>query len=345
MELENCILIAGPCAAETAGQLETTAKEIFQNRVPISYFRAGVWKVRSNPKDFSGAGVPSLQWLKEIKEKYQIPVCTEVIRGEQIAWCVEHGMDAVWIGARTTVNPFLVQEIAEAVQQHPIKVFIKNPITPDLKLWIGAIERMIKAGAPEVMVIHRGFQNNSENLFRNAPLWELPIALKTEFPDLKIICDPSHIAGNTQFIPEIAQLALDYGFDGLMIETHHDPKNALSDAKQQVTPLELKQLIDNLQFKSKITSEMERDLMLLRNQIAHIDTQVGGLLFKRMQLVDQLAKVKAKHNLSIIQPDQWKKAMEKYQHVAPEDALFQQFIRQYLELLHQASIDRQNEVK
>lgn len=341
MEIKNPILIAGPCAAESESQIQITAQQIFDTQIPISYFRAGVWKPRSNPKDFCGAGIDALQWLKAIKTQFQFPICVEVARGEHVELCVQHGIDAIWIGARTTVNPFLVQEIADAIKNHQIKVLIKNPITPELKSWIGAIERISEAGASDIIAIHRGFNVQEESVMRNSPSWEIPIALKTHFPDLKIICDASHITGNVQYIPEISQLALDFGFDGLMLEVHHDPIHALSDADQQITPLQFQQLIHSLNFKSSISSSIENDLMMHRNKIGNIDTQISELLRKRMEVVDEIAKIKTAHNLALLQPDQWKKVIAKYQKVALSDPDYQDFIRSFLDLLHQSSLNRQ----
>lgn len=341
MELKKPILIAGPCAAESQSQIQTTAQQLFDTQIPLSYFRAGVWKPRSNPKDFCGAGDDALQWLKEVKEQFHFPVCVEVARGEHVALCIQNGIDAIWIGARTTVNPFLVQEIADALKDQPITVFIKNPITPELKSWIGAIERIADAGVKEIIAIHRGFTIQHESVMRNSPSWEIPIALKTHYPDLKIICDASHITGNADYIPEISQLALDYGFDGLMIEVHHDPQNALSDVEQQITPQQFQHLINTLNFKSSITTSAENDLMIQRNKIGNIDTQISELLRKRMEVVDEIAQIKVANNLALLQPDQWKKVVEKYQKAALSDPDYQEFIRNFLDLLHQSSLHRQ----
>jgi chorismate mutase len=341
MELKNSIIIAGPCAAESKEQLFLTAEQLYLTRLPISYFRTGVWKPRSSPKDFCGVGEIALEWLSQIKKQFHFPICVEVARGEHVQWCFEHGIDAIWIGARTTVNPFLVQEIADAVKQFPIQVMIKNPITPELKTWIGAIERIQEANAPKIICIHRGFSVESEHVLRYSPIWEIPIALKTHFPDLQIICDPSHISGNVNYLKEISQVALDYGFDGLMVEVHHDPQMALSDADQQITPSQFLKLIESLNFKSSVNLTTEHQLVKERNLIGHIDTQISELLKKRMEIVDEIAKIKNSHNLALLQPDQWKKVVQKYQQSALSDADYQKFLTDFLDLLHQASLNRQ----
>jgi chorismate mutase len=341
MELNHSTLIAGPCSAESKEQLFQTAEQLYQSGIPISYFRAGVWKPRSNPKDFCGAGEVALNWLSQIKKKFKFPLCVEVARGEQVEWCFKNRIDAIWVGARTTVNPFLVQEIADALKKFPMEVMIKNPITPELKTWIGAIERFKDANAPKIMSIHRGFSVESEHVLRYSPMWEIPIALKSHFPDLQVICDPSHICGNTIYLKEVSQIALDYGFNGLMIEVHHDPSQALSDADQQLTPAQFLHLIESLNFKSSITSSTENELMKQRNLIGHIDTQISELLKKRMEIVDVIAQIKSNHNIALLQPEQWKKVVQKYLQSSLSDPEYQSFITEFLDLLHQASLKRQ----
>jgi chorismate mutase len=341
MELNNKILIAGPCAAESESQLRITADQINQLQIPISYFRAGIWKPRSHPNDFSGAGIEALDWLKKIKRDYNYKICVEVARGDQVQLCIDNQIDAIWIGARTTVNPFLVQEIADRVKDQPIDIFVKNPITPELKTWIGAIERIKAAGIHTIMAVHRGFSIDKEQVFRNNPMWEIPIILKSHFPDIPLLCDASHISGTIDYIPEISQIALDYGFDGLMLEVHHDPKHALSDASQQLTPEQFLHLIKSLNFKSSISTSTEMELLKHRNLIALIDTQISELLRKRMEIVDEIAKIKQSNNIALLQPEQWKSVVTKYLANALPDPEFQDFITNFLDLLHQASLKRQ----
>lgn len=344
MELNNTILIAGPCAAESEEQLLITVQQILETGIPITYFRAGVWKPRSNPKDFCGAGVQALKWLAALKKQYQIPICVEVARGDQVQHCIDYGIDAIWIGARTTVNPFLVQEIADAVQNQPIAVFVKNPITPELKTWMGAIDRIKNAGISNIIAVHRGFSVEKEHVLRNSPMWEIPIVLKSHFPDIPLLCDASHICGNIDYIPDISQIALDYGFDGLMLEVHHTPKEALSDADQQITPAQFQHLIQNLHFKSSVNSSTEIDLLKHRNLIGLIDTQISELLRKRMEIIDEIALIKKNKNIALLQPEQWKKVVQKYMRESLPDDQYQDFITQFLELLHQASLKRQKNI-
>ena len=232
-------LIAGPCSAETREQVLETAKEIADIK-NLTYFRAGIWKPRTAPGSFEGIGEEGLKWMNEAKQQFGVKLITEVATPEHVDTCLAHNLDAIWIGARTTVNPFYVQQIADSLKGIDIPVFIKNPISPDVGLWMGAIERFKLAGIKNISVIHRGFYSYTKGIFRNPPMWEIPIKLKTEFPDLQIICDPSHITGDSELIEEVSKFAVQLGMDGLMIETHPNPPKAWSDAKQQVTPDHLK---------------------------------------------------------------------------------------------------------
>lgn len=341
MGLKNSLLIAGPCAAESEYQLFTTAKQIKETQIPIQFFRAGVWKPRSNPKDFCGAGIQALKWLADIKREFQFPICVEVARGDQVKHCIDYNIDAIWIGARTTVNPFLVQEIADAVKNQNLTVIVKNPITPELKTWIGAIDRIKNANITNIIAVHRGFSIEKEHVLRNNPMWEIPIVLKSHYPDIPILCDASHICGTIDFIPEISQIALDFGFDGLMLEVHYAPKEALSDADQQLTPSRFLQLVQQLNFKSTINTTTEMELLKYRNLIGHIDTQISELLKKRMEIVDEIALIKKNNNIALLQPEQWKSVVQKYvEHSLPDDD-YQNFLTQFLDLLHQTSLNRQ----
>lgn len=343
--MAKTIIIAGPCAAENEEQLLLTAKRLKEamsaNGLALDFFRAGVWKPRSKPDDFSGVGEKALPWLQRIQSQFNIPVCVEVIAPEQIDLCEKYGIKAFWIGARTAVNPFDVQEIATAARNRDITMMVKNPIVADLKLWIGNVERFLKAGISQVMAIHRGFADNSESVFRNYPAWELAIDMKVRYPEIPLLCDPSHIAGQRNYIGQLSQIALDYGFDGLMIESHYQPDTALSDAAQQLSPEDLSQLLGQLKFKDSISSPAEIELRKQRTQIHNIDTQISVLLSKRMQLVDTIAKIKTEHNLPVVQPEQWNKVVRTYQDNALQDTDYKNFIDKFLELLHQSSIKRQ----
>jgi len=343
------IIIAGPCAAESKEQLFTTASQLRQcfshDEMPLSFFRVGVWKARSHPNAFKGIGKVALPWLKELQERFQMNVCVEIAKPKHVEFCLANDIRAVWIGSRTVVNPFDVQELAEALTGTNMSVMVKNPLVPDLKLWMGAIERVQQAGCPEVFAIHRGFSEVKENIYRNKPLWEIPIELKVRYPELPLICDPSHIAGNTKYIANIAQTAIDYGFNGLMIETHCCPQHALSDAKQQITPKQLNSLLKSLTFKSSPISPSEEQLRKQRHLIQEIDAQLAELLVKRMLIVDEIAKIKSDFNLPIVQPKQWKQVIERYKEVALHDENFTQFLERFLELLHQQSIQRQQKIK
>jgi chorismate mutase len=342
------IIIAGPCAAESKEQLFSTAeqlgKQFLNSEIKLSYFRAGVWKARSNPNAFKGVGEVALPWLDELSTIYKIPVCVEIAKPKHIEQCLKNNIRAVWIGSRTVVNPFVVQELAEAAQGSDITIMIKNPLIPDFKLWTGAIERFFNSGVNKVMAIHRGFSDNNEKIYRNNPLWELAIDFKVKYPEIPLICDPSHIAGKVRYIEKIAQIALNYGFNGLMIETHCCPAQALSDAEQQITPQRLKSLLSSLVFKSQTTEPGEEELRVKRNLIEGIDAQIAELLAKRMSIVDEIAVIKRKYNLPLVQPQQWQKAINSYHEVVLKDENFLQFIEKFLELLHQQSLERQKKL-
>lgn len=339
------ILIAGPCAAESKEQLLLTANglrdSLSRRGLHLDFFRTGIWKPRSKPGDFAGCGEEALPWLQFIQQEYNIPVCVEIGTAEQLDLCEKYDIKAVWIGARTAVNPMAVQEIATAARNRDFTVLVKNPMVADLKLWVGNIERFLNVGLTKVMAVHRGFADSSESVYRNRPSWEIAIDLKVRFPQIPLLCDPSHIAGQRQYIAQLSQIALDYGFDGLMIESHCQPDKALSDAAQQLTPEELAQMLSELKFKDAMTSPAENELRKQRTQIHNIDTQLSVLLSKRMKIVDSIAKIKAEHNLPVVQPEQWNKVVRMYQDNSLQDNDYQEFVTKFLELLHQSSIKRQ----
>lgn len=338
-------LIAGPCAAESERQVLETAERLSQVAAgfpcPVTFFRAGVWKPRSSGADFSGAGAEALPWLQEVNRRYGFAACVEVARPQHIESCLQHGINAFWVGARTAVNPFAVQELADSLKGTDCTLLVKNPAIPDLKLWLGNIERFEKAGVRQLFAVHRGFAVERENALRNAPLWEIPIAFKVARPDLPLLCDPSHIAGQPAYLRQIAQIALDYGFNGLMVETHCQPHAALSDAAQQITPEELSDMLRSLVLKTS-THDPDQLLRQQRNLIRNIDTQMSQLLAKRMSLVEEIAQIKRENDIPLVQPNQWNSVVGTYQQSALPDEEYQAFLQQFLELLHQYSLKRQS---
>jgi len=337
------IIIAGPCAAESKEQLFATAKEIYDLRFTIydlQFFRVGVWKPRTNPNDFQGVGNEALGWLQEIKKQFGFKICVEVASSEHVKLCLKNHIDAVWIGARTTVNPFLVQEIADALKNSSLTVFVKNPVNPDINLWIGAINRFQNAEIKEVMAIHRGFSVENEHVYRNAPCWEIPMALRLKLPEIPMLCDISHIAGNVYLQQIVAQTAINYGFDGLMVEVHHAPEQALSDGKQQLLPSQFAHLLENITFPPS-NNEADNALFIQRNFMKNIDIQISKLLSKRMKIVDEIAAIKVQHELPLLQPDQWKKVVDIYEENALKDENYKQFLEEFLLLLHRGSLKRQ----
>ncbi len=340
--MKERIWIAGPCAAESREQILATARQLVGQaevaNLKMHYFRAGVWKMRSAPGSFTGAGDAALVWMQEVQRNFGVPVCVEVMNPRQVELCAKHDIRVFWVGARTTVNPVEVQQIADAVRHSGFTVMVKNPIVPDLKLWIGNIERFLNADVASVMAIHRGFTDAQENVYRNAPMWQVPIELKVRMPSLPILCDPSHLCGQVRWIPEVAQLAMNYGFDGLMTECHHNPSGALSDAGQQMTPAEWAAMISRLDLRSGIAN---LELVKQRTILENIDNQLSELLYQRMVTVDEIAGIKRKDHIAVVQPQQWQQVVKRYQKHT-EDTLYQDFLEKFLELLHQASIKRQN---
>lgn len=340
--MKERIWIAGPCAAESREQILATARQLVGQaevaNLKMHYFRAGVWKMRSAPGSFTGAGDAALVWMQEVQRNFGVPVCVEVMSPRQVELCAKHDIRVFWVGARTTVNPVAVQQIADAVRHSGFTVMVKNPIVPDLKLWIGNIERFLNADVASVMAIHRGFTDAQENVYRNAPMWQVPIELKVRMPSLPILCDPSHLCGQVRWIPEVAQLAMNYGFDGLMTECHHNPSGALSDAGQQMTPAEWAAMISRLDLRSGIAN---LELVKQRTILENIDNQLSELLYQRMVTVDEIAGIKRKDHIAVVQPQQWQQVVKRYQKHT-KDTLYQDFLEKFLELLHQASIKRQN---
>lgn len=338
------IIIAGPCSAETEEQVLETARGLVN--MNVDFFRAGIWKPRTRPGSFEGSGRPGLEWLRKVKEETGLKVTTEVANSNHVFEAIKHGIDALWIGARTTVNPFAVQEIADALAGVDIPVMIKNPVNPDLSLWIGAIERIYKAGIHRIAVIHRGFSYHGDTKFRNIPHWQIPIELKRKFPNIEIICDNSHICGERTMLQEVAQIAMDLSFDGLMTEVHPNPDEAWSDAKQQITPHIFENLVKNLVLRQPSTDDVEYldTIEQLRNQIDEVDSEMLNLLGKRMQLAENIGRYKKRNNIAILQADRWNEILEKTQAVGKMKGLSPEFIRTFLRAVHQESINHQESI-
>ena len=336
-------LIAGPCSAESENQLLTIAKAV---EGTADVFRAGVWKPRTKPNSFEGIGKEALSWLKTIQQETALKVVTEVATAKHVELCLESGVDMLWIGARTTVNPFYVQEIAEALRGVDIPVFVKNPIHPELGLWLGAFERLHKVGVKQLAAIHRGFYSYEKVAFRNDPKWEIPIKLREEIRDLPIICDPSHIAGKAALVGDIAQTAMDINLDGLMIETHHNPSAALSDAEQQVTPKELNSIMNNLVLRdTKLRDEEFKGRLLnFRNQIDNFDTKIIELLDNRKQVVEHIANFKNENKLTIFQIDRWFEILNTRKENANLLGVDEQMIEEIFALIHKYSILTQTKI-
>ena len=336
-------VIAGPCSAESEDQLLQIATNI---KSSVDVFRAGVWKPRTMPNSFEGVGEVALGWLKKVKEETGLKIATEVATAKHVELCLESGIDILWIGARTTVNPFYVQEIAEALSGVDIPVFVKNPIHPDLSLWIGALERLSNKGITKLSAIHRGFFTYESSAYRNEPKWELPIDLKRSLPDLPIICDPSHIAGNTNLIEEITQIAMDLDMNGLMIETHHNPSEAWSDAKQQLTPNQLIYILDKLVLRNKSFEDnnLNNELNILREKIDVLDSELVEKLNLRTSLVEEIANLKLESNITIFQLDRWFQILEERRSQALIIGMDPKMVTDMFKLIHKYSILTQSKI-
>jgi chorismate mutase len=338
------IIISGPCSAETEAQVMKTAEQMAELNMDIDLFRAGIWKPRTRPNNFEGIGFKGLQWLKKVKETYGFKTTTEVANTQHVFEALKANIDVLWLGARTTVNPFSVQEIADALKGVDIPIFIKNPINPDLTLWIGAIERIYKAGINRIGVVHRGFSKFGHTIYRNVPQWQIPIELKREFPDMTIICDASHICGSRTHLYEVSQTALDLNYDGVMLESHFDPENAWSDAKQQVTPFQLKEeILQRLIVRDRDSTDalFIENIEDLRTRIDAIDKEIIHLLANRMEVSQLIGKYKKKNNIAVLQPSRWNEIIEKTMLQAEPLGLSEEFIGKMLKAIHQESINRQ----
>jgi len=336
--------IAGPCSAESEEQVLETARGLASAKIDL--FRAGIWKPRTRPNSFEGIGTEGLSWLQKVKSETGLNVCTEVANTAHVEACLKHNIDVLWIGARTTVSPFAVQEIADALEGSGVKVLIKNPINPDLKLWVGAVERIAKSGIENIGVIHRGFSSFEKNKYRNQPRWQIAIDLKREFPDITMICDSSHISGNRQFLEEVSQKALDLNYDGIMMEVHPDPDNALSDAQQQITPGTFAEIKSRLKYRPSgiDNADFKESLASLRFQIDEIDDEIISLMNSRMVIVDEIGSYKKRNNISILQTKRWNEILERCVTKGSELGLTPEFISNLLKAVHQESINRQHDI-
>ena len=342
-EFTKPLIIAGPCSAESQEQLLTTAQGL---KDKATIFRAGVWKPRTRPNSFEGVGEKALEWLKVVKQETALKVATEVANAQHVEACLKAGIDVLWLGARTTVNPFYVQEIAESLRGVDINVMVKNPLHPELSLWVGAIERLNQVGVSQLSAIHRGFFTLEKSAFRNEPKWEIPIKLKRLIPDLPIVCDPSHISGAPQMLGEVSQTAMDLNMDGLMIETHHNPSVALSDPQQQITPVELTLLLDNLILRTSTNTNTEFRTLLnkLRLEIDSIDKKLVDIVGQRTEIVREIGRYKKENAVTILQIERWFEILKTRKDWGEDSNLDPQMIGELFELIHKHSVLTQTHI-
>lgn len=341
-ELNRPFVIAGPCSAETEEQVTETCERLAVSD-KINVLRAGIWKPRTRPNSFEGIGEVGLEWLQKVKKQTGLLTTVEVATPEHVQLALKYDVDILWIGARTTVNPFSVQAIADELKGVQKAVMIKNPINTDLNLWIGAIERIYNAGIQHIGAIHRGFSEYGQSIYRNNPKWQIPIELKSRIPSITMVCDPSHICGNRELIESVSQEALDLNFDGLMIESHIDPDNAWSDAKQQVTPETLHEIIKRIVLRDE-TIDKESPLTKMRKEIDTIDNQILQLLADRMNVADEIGKFKKENNITILQPARWQEIVERNIVKGDKMGLSAEFIEKMTKSIHQESINHQNQI-
>jgi chorismate mutase len=337
------LIISGPCSAETETQVLQTAKDL-KATGKVDVLRAGIWKPRTKPGLFEGIGEIGLTWIAQAKKETGLPTTVEVATAQHVELALKHNVDILWIGARTTVNPFSVQEVADALKGVDIPVLVKNPINPDLELWSGALERLQKVGMQDVGMIHRGFSSYGNTEYRNAPMWHLPIEMKRRFPEMLLICDPSHICGNRHMLQQVAQKSIDLDFGGLIIESHIDPDNAWSDAKQQITPQVLSIMLADLVWRVKNESDNATGLSLLRERIDQVDDELLSLLNRRMKIADEVGHYKKENNLTILQTARWNEILERAMAKGNALTLSKEFLVKYFDAVHMESINHQNKV-
>ncbi len=344
LNLSHPLLIAGPCSAETEEQVLQIARQLKDSDTSI--FRAGIWKPRTRPGGFEGVGAIGLKWLQKAKAETGLLMAVEVANAAHVKLAIEHDIDVLWIGARTTVNPFAVQEIADALKGTDKIVLIKNPVNPDLSLWIGGIERIYNAGITKLGAIHRGFSTYEKTTYRNIPEWQIAIELQSKFPNLPLLCDPSHITGKREMVAEVSQQALDLNYDGLIIETHIDPENAWSDARQQVTPNDLKLLIEDLRVRNQddSTDDFVQKLAKFRVQIDAFDSKLIETLGDRMKVSEQIGALKKESNVAILQKERWLAIQKKMISEGLNKDLDEEFVLKVFKAIHQESILRQSKI-
>ena len=337
------LIISGPCSAETEEQLVNTAIRL-KATGKVDVLRAGIWKPRTRPGHFEGVGAIGLPWLQEAKRITGLPVAIEVAAGKQVEEALASGVDMLWIGARTTVNPFSVQEVADALKGVEIPVFIKNPLNADIELWIGALERVQEAGISKVGLIHRGFSSYGNTEFRNAPMWHLAIEMKRRYPGIPFLIDPSHICGNRHMLQEVTQNAIDLDYDGAIIESHIDPDKAWSDAQQQIVPERLKELMESIVWRKEtiVSEELDEQLEKLRQRINQLDDEVLHLLSNRMKLAEQIGQYKRDNNITILQTKRWNEVLERVCKNGAKMGLSPDFVKQYFDAIHMESIKHQD---
>jgi chorismate mutase len=345
LQKERPLIISGPCSAETEEQVIQTARALAAlKRVHI--LRAGIWKPRTRPAHFEGIGAIGLKWLKAAREETGLLTAVEVANARHVQESLNGGVDVLWVGARTTANPFAVQEIADALKGVHIPVLVKNPVNPDIELWIGALERINKAGITRLGAIHRGFSSFERTRYRNNPTWELPIELKRRVPDLPVICDPSHICGSTELIAAVSQTAMDLDFDGLMIESHINPREAWSDAKQQLTPEEIGKLLNQLEFRKAVVDDVltRNKLEEMRDRIDKMDEKLIALLADRMSIAEAIGQYKKDNNVAILQTRRWDEIVRTRVKSGTEKNLTKDFVLKLFEIIHQESIHHQSQI-
>lgn len=342
--LQHPLVIAGPCSAETEAQVLKIAHQLKDTDTTV--LRAGIWKPRTRPGNFEGVGALGLKWLQKAKEETGLLTTTEVANANHVDLALKHDVDILWVGARTTVSPFIVQELADALKGTDKTVLIKNPVNPDLALWLGAVERFYEAGVKNLGVIHRGFSTYEKTRYRNNPEWQIPIDLQNRFPDLPLILDPSHIAGRRDIIFDLCQTALDLNYDGLMVETHYDPDNAWSDAKQQITPATLDRMTVDLRIRKKGDAALafQNELNTLRTQIDVIDNKIVEMMGKRMKIADGIGGLKKEHNVAILQRKRWNEVLGRMILRGEESELSEEFILKLYKAIHQESINHQKKI-
>ncbi len=339
------LIISGPCSAETEEQVIETAVRL-QKTGKIDMLRAGIWKPRTRPGSFEGIGTKGLPWLQQARKLTGLPLTVEVATAKQVEDALHFEIDVLWIGARTTVNPFSVQEVADALRGVDVPVLIKNPINPDLELWIGGLERVAKAGIKQIGLIHRGFSSYGNTEYRNAPMWHLAIEMKRRYPETMMINDPSHICGRRDILLDVAQKAIDLDYDGLMIESHIDPDKAWSDAKQQVTPERLAELLDQIVWRKEDipSAEYHAALEKLRQQINHLDDELMQILSTRMRVAERIGQYKKENNITILQTNRWNEILERAFQKGEKIGLSKEFITKYFDAVHMESINHQNKI-